>query len=541
MNGKFDAETKVWSGVKVPWPFAMDLHVSELVLDGLMKTPTRNTQISADNGAVETCEELRLKVIRVAQNLQKLGIQDEDVVAVICSNSLDLMAITNGIIQLGAIINPMSIDHSGDDLVNMFSKTKPKLVICDAEIFEKVRGVMQKLKNDSPVFTTVDHLEGIPFADEYFFASTGNEESYKPQKFKNPSLKTMAILTSSGSSGPAKGVCMSQTFFLKMIGSVPSTEFRTLSFSPIFWGSAFGSLIMAALTSETRIVTKKAFTPEVFVDIAVKFNVTHFLMNPPKLTLLLQSPLVNKIDKSKVQMVLSLGGIVSEQIRQKFRETFPNSHFMIFYGLTEVSCTLVFPGQSYDGLTVGFVTPNHEMKIVDDDGEPLGIGKQGEIYTRFCVVPFLGYYGEPEKTRDAVDADGFVKTGDIGYIDEKGLVYVIDRKKEIFKHMGHHINPSEIENVIQSIDAVEFVSVVGIPDAATYNLIAAVIKKKKTHELSERDVIQVAAKNLPRYKQLNGGVYFVDDFPETATSKILRHETRNIAIQRYNERQQIVA
>lgn len=92
MQSVFDPETRVWKGRELPWPFPLDVHVSELVLDSLKKTPSRVSQISVDDGTEETCDELRIKIIRFAQNLKSLGIKDEDVVGVVCSNTVDLMA-----------------------------------------------------------------------------------------------------------------------------------------------------------------------------------------------------------------------------------------------------------------------------------------------------------------------------------------------------------------------------------------------------------------------------------------------------------------
>lgn len=147
-----------------------------------------------------------------------------------------------------------------------------------------------------------------------------------------------------------------------------------------------------------------------------------------------------------------------------------------------------------------------------------------------------GYYNNPKATAESMDADGFIKTGDLGYVDEKGFVYVIDRKKDIFKYKGHHINPSEIENVIQSIESVELASVVGIPNARTYNLTAAVIKRKKGFKsLTEQDVITYVNQRLPVYKQLHGGVYFVENIPATKNDKILKREVKEIAIKLYQE------
>lgn len=537
MGSKFNPETKIWKGVDVPYPFPLDLHVNKLVIDGLKKTPERIVQVSYDDGSEMTCEELRLKIVSAAQNLAKLGIKENDVVVTVCANSMDLMTYVNGIVQLGAIINPMSVEHSSADLAHMFKQTKPKLVICDAEVYEKTRKVLNEIKNDSPIYTTLAKVRGVPFADD-LFKLTGEEENYQPPTFKNVPRMTLAILTSSGSTGPGKGVCMSQTFFLKTAISSPAEPGRSITFSPIIWGSAFGSLIMATMTLETRIVTDKAFTPEIFFDITTKHKATHWLMNPPKLTQILKSPLVKTVDKSNVLMILSLGGIVNEQMRENFKKEFPDVHFMIFYGLTEVSCTMTFPGQPIDGLTVGYVYPNTQIKIVDDDGKALGPGEIGEFYTKFSICDFLGYYNDPEATEEALDEDLFIKTGDLGYIDEKGFAFVIDRKKEIFKYKGHHINPSEIENVIDGIEGVAFAVVVGIPNPETYNLIAAVIQKKPGYEdLKEQDVVDIVADKLPPYKQLSGGAFFLEKLPMTATGKILKRETKQIAAKLFNDKQ----
>lgn len=536
MNSQFDKETRVWKGIRAPWPFPSDAYVNELVINGLRKSPGRIVQVSADDDLVSTSEELLLKIIRIAQNLTQVGIKSEDVIAVICSNSLDLMAITNGIIQIGAIINPMSVDHSAADLVNMFKQTKPKLVICDFQVTEKVREVLKELGSDAPVYTTWEKVEGVKFAED-LYRPTGIEDQYQPPKFKDPNTKIMAILTSSGSSGPGKGVCMSQSFFLK----IQAMELgRTFSFSPIIWGSAFSSLIMTPITSEVRVVTRRPFSPEVFIDIATRRKVTHFMLNPPTLTMLLQSPLVEDMDKSHIVMIMALGGIMLEPLRARLKAVFPKVHFMAFYGLTEVSCSMIFPGYPFEDLNAGFVCPNHEMKVVDDDGKALLPGEVGEFLTKFSICPFLGYYNNPQATKDAVDDEGFVKTGDVGYINEQGFVYVIDRKKEIFKYRGHQINPAEIENIINEIESVEFVSVVPIPNPETYNLAAAVIQKKEGFEkLTEREVIDFVAGRMPVYKQLHGGVYFVDKLPTTATHKILKREAKNIAIARHSEKKKL--
>lgn len=553
MNSKFDVDRKVWKGIEIPFTFPWDMHLSEIVFDALSRTPKRVIQICDDDDTEMTCEQLQLKIIRVAQHLKMVGIGEGDVVGFVCSNSMDLTAFVHGVIQVGAIVNPMYVEHSAADLAHMFALTKPKLVLCDFNVYEKVKDALNSIGSDSLVYATLEEIEGVPNADN-FLSATGQEDEYKVEKFADPSTRSVAILSSSGTTGPAKGVSMTQTFFLKLV-SMFTSESRSLNFSPISWGSGFSSMITTTITNETRIVTKKPFTPETFFDISTRHKVTNWLGNPILLLLLFQSPLFEKVDKSHVRTVMALGGIINEQMRKTFLDAFPGKHFLIFYGLTEVSVAMTFPGYPIDGLTVGFVLPNHEVKVVDDEGEALGIGEIGEICAKFNLLPFSvskfarfpcdwlnlryfqGYYNNPEASATAIYADGFIKTGDVGYVNENGFMYVIDRKKDIFKCKGYHTNPSEIENVIQLIEGVEVVVVVGVPDPLTLFLPAAVIKKKNGFdELKEDDVVAFVAARLPEYKQLDAGVYFVDEFPTTVSGKIIKRDVAKIATKRYNDK-----
>ena len=134
-----------------------------------------------------------------------------------------------------------------------------------------------------------------------------------------------------------------------------------------------------------------------------------------------------------------------------------------------------------------------------------------------------------------MDSDGFVKTGDRGFVDDKGCVFIIDRIKDIFKYGGYHINPSEIENVIESMEGVEMSAVVGIPDSFAANLTAAVIVRRPGFErqLTEEAVLKYVASTLPHYKHLHGGVYFVDKLPMTLSGKIQKRFVKEIAISKF--------
>lgn len=132
-----------------------------------------------------------------------------------------------------------------------------------------------------------------------------------------------------------------------------------------------------------------------------------------------------------------------------------------------------------------------------------------------------------------IDSEGFFKTGDIGHFNENGALFVVDRKKELMNYKGFQINPSEIENVIESIEGVKLVAVVGILDPVVQNLSTAVIVKRPGFEdLTEKDIVDFVAAKLPEHKQIHGGVYFVDELPTTPSGKIKKRVVLDIIFDR---------
>jgi acyl-CoA synthetase (AMP-forming)/AMP-acid ligase II len=388
----------------------------------------------------------------------------------------------------------------------------------------------------------MERKDDILFIDDVL-APTGIEDDFKPLKCDNPAEKLLALLGSSGTSGTAKSVCISQWFPIEMLSG--KTDLRLMHFGPIFWGLPFGLFLMMPLNRITRIVSRKLNCIENYIELVEKFKIQFLFVTPALLTKLLQSPLVHKFDLSSLKYFSSVGATTNPNLRKYFKEIFPDKILRSEYGLTEMVFTKPALENSAESYSIGEAKENYEVKIVDDDGNALEIGKSGEVCAKSMLFPFLGYYNNPEATKSVVNADGFFKTGDIGYFNDDGILHVIDRKKEIFKYFMHHvskknfpkifdflilsqINPTEIENVIQSMDGVESVAVVPIPNEETYNLACAVIIKRD-ELLTEKDVIDYVAQKLPHYKQLHGGVIFVNEFPMTPSGKVVKRLIQKMA------------
>lgn len=381
----YNEETKVWSGRSLPYPYPLDVYLGEEILKNFDECPDRILQICHEEGVETTCEQMKLNTIRVAENLTKLGVKADDVVGFICRNSENVKALVFGCIVIGAPLSSLDVMINKDDIKQMYGQTKPKLIFCDNSVYETAKTALDELQNNAKIYTILHKIEGIPFVGELFKAS-GTENSYIAPKFElDASKKLLAILCSSGTTGPAKGVCLSHT--TNALSFAKLFEFpilyRSLCFSPIFWGSGFYSTILSPFRSkETRIVTRNPFSVELFVELVEKYNIKIIYCAPTEIALLLQSNLVNTADLSSIKVFVCFGNIVNEQLREKFNKVLPNKLLVVSFALSEISVTLMMPGDSLDGLTTGQILPNIQVKVVDENGDSLGINKKGEILAK---------------------------------------------------------------------------------------------------------------------------------------------------------------
>lgn len=197
----YDRETRVWTGTVGSYPFPMDVYIGEKLLPALERTPERVIQINHEERTELLCKDLRLSSIRVAQNLQKLGIKPDDIVGFICKNSHNVNALVYGCVLIGAVINPLHVSFTKDGIKQIFGQTKPKIVFCDSKVYRVTQEALNELENDAKVFTLLKKKNGVPFVDE-ILASTGNESEFVPPKFGKPSNeKLFGVLCSSGTTG----------------------------------------------------------------------------------------------------------------------------------------------------------------------------------------------------------------------------------------------------------------------------------------------------------------------------------------------------
>lgn len=211
-------------------------------------------------------------------------------------------------------------------------------------------------------------------------------------------------------------------------------------------------------------------------------------------------------------------------------EFLPNGSVYTLYGTSEAGGCISSNYPVPNDRSVGKVISGVNLKIIDDDGRKLGIDRIGEVCF-MSMNKFLGYYGNEQATSDVIDVDGYTKTGDIGYVSEDGYLFLVDRKKDIFKYYSTHISPSEFEDILINHPAIKSVCIVDVPDPEEMapDLPTAVIVKSGVGDISAAEVHKIIGENLPKEKRLVGGVYFTEQLPTTISGKIKRAEVRKIA------------
>ncbi|XP_058811462.1 uncharacterized protein LOC131676411 [Topomyia yanbarensis] len=538
VSTSYDPRSRTWSGPRTPPVFNPVQSLGELILRVLNLNSEKVVQIGADSGTQVTGAELCLRTIRIAQNLLRAGFVggvDKDVIfSMAVRNGEHTAPVLFACFALGIPVNTLDPTFQKDDFAHMLGAVRPKLVFCDGETLEEMVAAC-KMSNISPrIIVMGNKVEGFDHVEDLLVA-TGDENSFFPAHFENPSNQIAVLVCSSGTTGRSKAVSLSHSICIAHVVNFfdCKPDDRVFAFSSLYWLSGLVMLLAGTVRGATRIITRRPFSATLAMEIVERFHVTAAFFPPSQVSAIVTDSTSNEKKFRVVRLAFSGGGPVSGLLKRRFDQLIPGRSLEVAYGLSEIAYAVTFTaGDSYRDGTVGFLKPGVEIKIIDDNGEPLEIDQEGEIVVRAKNV-FLGYYGNEEATAEMLDHEGWLHTGDLGRFDQDGLLYVVDRKKDIIKFGNYQISPSEIESVVQSVTGVTAVCVVGIP-AEGNDLPAALIVRADSKCTSDV-VLREVEEKLPNYKHLRGGVYFTKELPMTPSGKVLRREAKAVVLRLRNE------
>ncbi|KAH9818643.1 hypothetical protein DFH28DRAFT_1080568 [Melampsora americana] len=283
------------------------------------------------------------------------------------------------------------------------------------------------------------------------------------------------------------------------------------------------------------VVPKFSFEP--FLENIIRYQVSRLCLVPPMVVLMVKHPsgsrLAKEIQKS-LKLIICGAAPLTQELIDQFRKMYPNVRIGQGYGMTETATWVTgLPRitEPAPGSSVGVIGPNIQLKIVDQTGKPVGFGQRGEVLIR-SPSNAIDYLANPKATAETFDQEGFVHTGDEGYVDSHGWVYVVDRLKELIKVKGNQLAPAELEGLLLDHPAIADVCVIGIPDTYAGEVARAYIVVSNEAQSLDRaqlakDISQFVSSQKVRYKWLDGGVEFLESIPKNPSGKILRRVLRD--------------
>ncbi|KAJ0179961.1 hypothetical protein K1T71_004552 [Dendrolimus kikuchii] len=503
-------------------------HVGHLMLQGMYNNPEGINQIDAATDKTETNLSVAIRSSRLANAMSKCGLQTGDTVVLMGPNHLDL-----GIAFYACHYNGYSmcgIDTSVDsgDLAILCTYIKPRMVICQKSCEEKVKNALVENNLNGHIVVFDDPNNDIEcFTQEH----NGTERDFRPAEFNHSEINAWLMLTS-GTTGIPKVATIPFDRLLNGIccwwAPFPAPFQTVMAMATLQWMSSLFYFASGPIRGYTRVQSSVPLKPELLIALINKYrpNVTAW-------TSFLLSQFItgakNVWDLSCFKYIAIGGSAIDKPLLDKFRKQC-NAFLYLVYGMTE----LLVPVFDFDSETpfgsTGTPKKKYQFKIIDEEGYVLDKPYQsGELWIKGDAF-FTGYMNNPEETRETLTEDGWFKTGDIFYRDDRDYYYFVERKRLIIKHFGFMISPLQIEETIKRHPGIQEACVVSIPDYACGELPIAAIMKEDGHQVDSQEIFELLKDSLPEIKQLTGGLFFVDSMPETPSGKIHRAKIKDMAL-----------
>ncbi len=466
---------------------------------------------------------------QIGNALVDSGLEKGDRVVILMKNSYEMAEAMFGVIRAGLVAVPLNVSISDDAVAGMIGNAGARAVFASGEHAHRVESIRSAISEQvGDRFISVDaDIDGwAAYADFKSTASTAE-----------PGVSISAsdecnIIYSSGTTGLPKGIvhshaCREGWATDMAVALRYHSGARTACNLGLFSNISWVAMLSTMLAGGTLIIDRK-FSPEGFMAMVERERVTHTAMVPLQYQMILESPDFGRYDLNSLEAYMCCGSPLAASVKKDVVERLPGS-FIELYGLTEGLVTILSPEDMLDKIdSVGRPCPGQDLVILDNDDNVLPLGEAGEIVGH-CRFMMAGYHDNDKENEAATwmhpNGQRWLRTGDIGRLDEDGFLYLVDRKKDMIISGGQNIYPADIEAVLFEHEAVHEVAVIGVDSKKWGETPMAVIALMPGAEIDAEAMTGWANERLGKQQRIAATV-FVDELPRNPNGKILKRELR---------------
>jgi acyl-CoA synthetase (AMP-forming)/AMP-acid ligase II len=479
--------------------------VPDLVVAAAGRAPDRPALVDCASGAIVSYGELVERIRRVSAGLEERGFRRGDVLGLLAPNGGEWVGASLGAMAAGGAVTGLSTVATESELRRQLDTAGARMLAASRSLADMGPAGRE--------LVLVDELLGC------------DARAVDPVL----DLDATALLPcSSGTTGLPKAVVLTHRNLACAVAQLSagirlSERDVVLGVAPYAHVMGFVVALSVPLAAGATVLALPRFGVEPLLDALERHRPTMLIVPPPVLRLLVSHPAVEGRDLSSLELIAAGGAPVSAELQHAVAERFPHAAVMQGYGMTETAAPIPTPDRELGTPpgSVGRLAPNTDLRVVDPvSGEDLGPGERGELWVR-GPQNTSGYLGRPDATAELLDADGWLHTGDIGWMDDEGYLHVVERLKSLIKVNALQVAPAELEALLANHPAVADAAVIARPDERTGEAPVAVVVARG--ELDADELMAWVADRVAPHKRIRA-VRLTDRIPRTPSGKILHRE-----------------